>query len=158
MLAPKENCFEEIRHSKKLRFAVNQKSAISTFAHKPNLINCYMKNEDIRSITRFTKLSDWFFLSFHACILPFFCSCVRFNRQENLLHFDLKLPFHACLASNSSKHQQQQGKGNNFSLLQLFQGSQDRASSFLRLTNTSSATHNYAQDGLNALVTVFSKT
>lgn len=37
MLAPKENCFEEIRHSVNWELWLTKKSVTSTFAHKPNL-------------------------------------------------------------------------------------------------------------------------
>lgn len=50
------------------------------------------------------------FLSFHACVLSFFCCWLRFNRQVNLLLFHQKLPFFACLASNSSKDHQQKNE------------------------------------------------
>lgn len=128
---------------------VNQKSAISTFGHRPNLINCYMENKDRRSITWFTKLTDW-----RGFKLAWFCSSIflqlaKINRQVSLPHFDLKLPFCACPASNSSKHHQQE-KGNSFSLPQLSQGRHDRALSFLRLMNTLLAIHHYVRGSLNA--------
>lgn len=76
----------------KLRFAVNQKSAISTFAHKPNLTNCYVKNEDIGT------LHDLQNYQIEVCCFFFKFPCLhssifllRANRQVNLLHFDLKL-------------------------------------------------------------------
>lgn len=91
-----------------------------------------------------------FFLSFHACVLPFFCGCLRYNRQ---LLFDLKLPFCACLASSSSKDHQQK-KGAAF----LYHGFSKEALGFLTFMNTSLATLWCVQDSLDAVVTTFSQT
>lgn len=74
-------------------------------------MNWYMKNEDTRSITWFTKLSDCRGFFKHPCLcLSFFCCWLRFNRQVSLLLFHLKLPFFASLASNSSKDHQQKNE------------------------------------------------